>query len=154
MIPLVTEARALIEALGLEPHPEGGWYRETWRAEAGPGERASATAILFLLEEGRRSHWHKVDATELWLFHAGSALRLETAASEAGPVRSARLGSDVTAGEQPQLRVGPDEWQSAQADRGWALVSCIVSPGFEFDGFTLAPPGWSPDAGGGEAKDS
>ena len=140
----MTDARALIETLRLQPHPEGGWYRETWRAEAAPGERASATAILFLLEAGQRSHWHKVDATELWLFHAGSPLRLLIAASDAGPVREARLGGDVLAGEQPQMRVAPDEWQSAEADVGWALVSCIVSPGFEFEGFTLAPEGWAP----------
>ena len=143
----MTDAKALIEALELAPHPEGGWYRETWRAAAPPGERAAATAILFLLEAGQRSHWHKVDATELWLFHAGSGLRLETAANASGPVRTVRLGGDVPAGEQPQARVAPGEWQSAEADRGWALVSCIVSPGFEFDGFTLAPPGWAP---GGE----
>jgi len=142
----VTDAKALIETLGLAPHPEGGWYRETWRAEAAPGERAAATAILFLLEAGQRSHWHKVDATELWLFHAGSALRLETAASDAGPIRAARLGPDVLTGEAPQLRVEAGEWQSAEADRGWALVSCIVSPGFEYAGFTLAPPGWAPGA--------
>ena len=85
-----------------------------------------------------------MDATELWLFHAGSPLRLETAASDSGPVRTHRLGADVRAGEQPQVRVEPGEWQSAEADRGWALVSCIVSPAFEFAGFTLAPPGWSP----------
>jgi predicted cupin superfamily sugar epimerase len=140
----MTEARALIEALGLAPHPEGGWYRETWRADVAAGERASATAILFLLEEGQRSHWHKVDATELWLFHAGQPLRLRTAASDAGPVAEIRLGPDVLAGEQPQARVAPGEWQAAEADRGWALVSCIVSPGFEFAGFTLAAPGWAP----------
>ena len=145
----MSDAHTLIEALGLAPHPEGGWYRETWRAAAAAGERAAATAIVFLLEEGQRSHWHKVDATELWLFHAGSPLRLETAADEAGPARTAQLGADVLAGEQPQLRVEPGEWQSAKADRGWALVSCVVSPGFEYDGFTLAPPGWAP---GGEDK--
>lgn len=139
----MTDAPALIDALQLQPHPEGGWYRETWRAAATPGERASATAILFLLEEGQRSHWHRVDATELWMFHAGSPLRLMTAASDAGPVRELRLG-DVLAGELPQVRITPDEWQSAEADRGWALVSCIVSPGFEFEGFTLAPEGWTP----------
>ena len=143
----MTDARSLIEALELMAHPEGGWYRETWRAEASPGGRSPATAILFLLEEGGKSHWHKVDATELWLFHAGSALRLRTAADDGGPVRSARLGGDVLAGEQPQLRVAPGEWQSAEADRGWALVSCVVSPGFEFAGFTLAPSGWSPGDG-------
>ena len=140
----MSDAKALIATLGLVPHPEGGWYRETWRAEAAPGERATATAILFLLEADQRLHWHKVDATELWLFHAGSALKLETAATDAGPVRTARLGGDVLAGDQPQLRVEAGEWQSAEADRDWALVSCIVSPGFEFEGFTLAPPGWAP----------
>jgi predicted cupin superfamily sugar epimerase len=145
----MANAKALIEALGLAPHPEGGWFRETWRADAPAGERASATAILFLLESGQRSHWHKVDATELWLFHAGSALDLRTAPGDAGPVRSTRLGPDILAGEHPQLRVEPGDWQSAEADRGWTLVSCIVSPGFEFAGFTLAPAGWAP---GGETR--
>jgi predicted cupin superfamily sugar epimerase len=140
----MTEARALIETLALQPHPDGGWYREPWRAAAAVGERASATAILFLLEGGQRSHWHKVDATEIWLFHAGSPLRLRTAATDAGPVRNLRLGPDILAGEQPQVRVAPGEWQAAEADRGWALVSCVVSPGFEFAGFALAPPGWEP----------
>ncbi|HEU0098696.1 MAG TPA: cupin domain-containing protein [Allosphingosinicella sp.] len=140
----MTDPRRLIDELRLEPHPEGGWYRETWRAEAAPGERPAATAILFLLEAGGRSHWHRVDATELWLFHAGEALSLRTAPGAAGPVREARLGGDVLAGERPQLRVAPGEWQSAEADRGWALVSCIVSPGFDFAGFDLAPPGWAP----------
>ena len=140
----MTSAATLIEALDLAPHPEGGWYRETWRADAPAGQRASATAILFLLEEGQRSHWHKVDAAELWLFHAGSALRLETAPDARGPVRVTRLGSDIFAGETPQMVIAPGAWQSATADRGWALVSCIVSPGFEFEGFTLAPEGWAP----------
>ena len=140
----MTEAQALIRALDLQPHPEGGWYRETWRAEAPGGERASATAILFLLEQGQSSHWHKVDAAELWLFHAGSPLLLRTAAGDSGPVRETRLGGDVLAGEQPQHRVAPDQWQSAEAREGWTLVSCIVSPAFEFAGFTLAPPGWAP----------
>jgi predicted cupin superfamily sugar epimerase len=85
-----------------------------------------------------------VDATELWLFHAGSALSLRTAPGEAGPVREDRLGGDVLAGERPQLRIAPGEWQSAEAESGWALVSCIVSPGFDFAGFDLAPPGWAP----------
>jgi uncharacterized protein len=145
----MSTAEALIRTLDLQPHPEGGWYRETWRADAPPGERASATAILFLLEEGERSHWHKVDATELWLFHAGSPLLLATAAADSGPIREIRLGADVLAGGQPQLPIAPGEWQSAEADGGWALVSCIVSPAFEFEGFTLAPPGWSPGSGSG-----
>ena len=141
----LSEAHALIAALGLAPHPEGGWYRETWRAQAPEGERAAATAILFLLEAGQRSHWHKVDATELWLFHAGSPLRLRTAPGDDAPVTETRLGSDILAGEAPQLCIAPHHWQAAEADRGWALVSCIVSPGFDFAGFTLAPPGWAPD---------
>ena len=140
----MSRARDLIETLALSPHPEGGWYRETWRAEAPPGERAAATAILFLLDEGERSLWHKVDATELWLFHAGSPLRIDTAVGDSGPTRMARLGPEVAGGEQPQVRIAPGEWQAARADGGWTLVSCIVSPGFEFDGFTLAPPGWAP----------
>jgi predicted cupin superfamily sugar epimerase len=139
-----TDSAILIQALGLEPHPEGGWYRETWRADAPDGGRAPATAILFLLEQGQRSHWHKVDATELWLFHAGSPLRLQIAPGDDSPILTVRLGADVLAGEEPQLRIEPDHWQSAEADRGWALVSCIVAPGFEFDGFTLAPKGWAP----------
>ncbi len=85
-----------------------------------------------------------MDATELWLFHAGSPLRLDVARSDAAPVRTVRLGSGVLAGEEAQVRIAPGEWQSAVADRGWALVSCVVSPGFEFAGFTLAPPGWAP----------
>ncbi|WP_454886058.1 cupin domain-containing protein [Sphingomonas oryzagri] len=147
------EARAIIGRLKLEPHPEGGWYRETWRAEAPSGERASATAIHFLLEAGQRSHWHRVDAAELWLWHAGSPLRVLTAPDEAGPVAEHALGGDVIAGQQPQILVPPDHWQATETietgetgDGGWALVSCIVSPGFDFAGFTLAPPGWSPAA--------
>jgi len=137
-------ASALIRKLGLSPHPEGGWYRETWRAVASDGERAGGTAILFLLEEGQRSHWHKVDAAEIWLFHAGSSLGLSTSASDSGPVRTLRLGNDVLAGETPQHVIAAGEWQAAEADRGWALVSCVVVPGFSFDGFTLAPPRWLP----------
>lgn len=140
----LSDAQALIAALGLAPHPEGGWYRETWRADAPEDDRAAATAILFLLEAGQGSHWHKVDATELWLFHAGSPLRLLTAPGDDAPASETRLGADILAGEQPQLRVDPHHWQAAEADRGWALVSCIVSPGFDFAGFTLAPPGWAP----------
>jgi len=143
----MTDPRALIETLGLAPHPEGGWYRETWRAEAAAGQRGVATAIHFLLEVGQRSHWHRVDAAELWLFHAGSPLLLETAPSGAGPVAAARLGPDVLAGEVPQLLVPPDHWQAASADRGWALVSCVVAPAFDFAGFELAPPGWAPQPG-------
>ena len=143
----VTDATSLIRTLDLQPHPEGSWYRETWRAEMQVDGRATATAIPFLLEQGQRSHRHTVDATELWLFHTGSALQLETAASATGPSVTVRLGTDIAAGEQPQIRIAPGEWQSAEADRGWALVSCIVSPGFGFGGLTLAPPDWTPGGG-------
>lgn len=132
------DAQAIIQRLDLQPHPEGGWYRETWREPAADGGRAPATGILFLLEAGQRSHWHRVDAAELWLFHAGSPLRLST------PAGDVRLGADVLAGDLPQFLVPAGEWQAAEADRGWALVSCVVAPGFDFAGFTLAPQDWSP----------
>jgi predicted cupin superfamily sugar epimerase len=139
------EAAAMISALGLAPHPEGGWYRETWRAEATlPGGRAAATSILFLLEAGQRSHWHRVDAGEMWLFQAGAPLELSVA--EPGqPARTITLGPDPLSGHSPQHLVPPGAWQSAQAGpSGWTLVGCVVTPGFEFAGFELAPPGWNP----------
>ncbi|MEO6387617.1 MAG: cupin domain-containing protein [Croceibacterium sp.] len=140
-------AKALIEALRLLPHPEGGWYRETWRAPAAEGERAGATAILFLLEAHQRSHWHRVDAAEVWLWHAGDPLLLSLAASDSGPVRELRLGPDVLAGDCPQYVVAPGEWQAAAplpGAAGHTLVSCIVTPAFEYEGFVLAPPEWQP----------
>ncbi|PHR16443.1 MAG: cupin [Sphingopyxis sp.] len=140
----MTEAQAIIARLGLLPHPEGGWYRETWRADAADGERASATAIYFLLEAGQRSHWHRVDAAELWLWHAGSPLAISTAPEDAGPVAEMRLGPDIMAREAPQHLIPPGHWQATAAEEGWALVSCIVSPAFEFSGFELADPGWAP----------
>ncbi|MGE3692019.1 MAG: cupin domain-containing protein [Novosphingobium sp.] len=139
-----SSASAIIARLGLQPHPEGGWFRETWRADAPAGERAGATAILFLLDVGERSHWHRVDAAELWLWHAGSPLTLAMAAHGEGPVTHARLGPDVLAGDMPQALVPPGHWQAAEPDGGWVLVSCVVSPGFEFAGFELAAPGWVP----------
>jgi predicted cupin superfamily sugar epimerase len=139
------EAAALIEALGLAPHPEGGWYRETWRSAAEPGARASGTAIYFLLEKGQRSHWHRVDADELWLWHAGSPLDVRVE-QENGAVQKFALGGDVEGGYQPQCLVPANRWQSTEALISWALVSCVVVPGFDFAGFELAPPGWNPPA--------
>lgn len=139
-----SDAQAIIDRLALQPHPEGGWYRETWRADAAEGARASATAIYFLLEAGQRSHWHRVDAAELWLWHAGSALALGTAPRDAGPVAEIRLGPDIIAGEAPQHLIPPGHWQATAAEEGWALVSCIVSPAFDFAGFELAAEGWAP----------
>lgn len=140
----LSDAAAIIAALGLAPHPEGGWYRETHRAAAADGGRAAVTAIHFLLEEGQASHWHRVDADEIWCWHGGSALALLVAAGKAGPVEAVRLGSDVLAGEAVHWVVPAGQWQAARADRGWALVSCVVAPGFEFAGFELAPEGWAP----------
>ncbi|OAO03068.1 cupin [Sphingomonadales bacterium EhC05] len=140
----MSSSKEIIKALGLAPHPEGGWYRETWRADAAEGERAIATAIYFLLEQGQMSHWHRVDAAEMWLWHAGSALNLRLAADDAGPIKTVRLGPDILAGQAPQHVIPPGEWQAAEADMGWALVSCVVSPAFEFSGFELATEGWNP----------
>lgn len=134
----------IIAELGLAPHPEGGWYRETWRAGSAPGARSAGTAILFLLERGQRSHWHRVDAAELWLWHAGAPLEVLVAEENAPGIRSFALGGDVLAGYAPQCLVPANRWQSTEAHAGWALVSCVVVPGFEFSGFELAPPGWSP----------
>ena len=136
------EVRDLIDRLGLARHPEGGWYRETWRAPPTGSQRSAGTSILFLLEAGQRSHWHRIDATELWIYQAGRALTLSTA--EANEVTAVRLGADVRGGELPQHVVTPGQWQAAQAGDGWCLVACVVVPGFHFEGFELAPPGWQP----------
>lgn len=144
-LPSDPEARRIVEALELAPHPEGGWYRETWReGGADAPARGHATAIYFLLESGQHSHWHRVDAAELWMFHAGHAIDLLIAPDAAGPTETIRIGPDVAAGERPQGIVPQGAWQAARADKGWALVGCIVAPGFDFAGFELAPPGWSP----------
>ncbi|MDD3798757.1 MAG: cupin domain-containing protein [Novosphingobium sp.] len=142
------DARTLIARLELAPHPEGGWFRETWRAPCGAGERAASTAILFLLEAHQRSHWHRVDADEIWLWHGGDPLRLSTAPHEASPVASTILGSGLSSGHALQHVVPAGHWQAADpapgGRAGYALVSCMVAPGFDFAGFTLAEPGWAP----------
>ena len=137
-------AESIVETLQLVAHPEGGWYRETWRAEGKAGQRSPGTAILYLLEAGCRSHWHRVDADEMWLWHAGAPLDLLIAdASDANPARIT-LGGDVTRGYTPQALVPATRWQSAEAGDGWALVSCVVVPGFDFAGFEMAQPDWLP----------
>jgi predicted cupin superfamily sugar epimerase len=133
------DADAVIRALDLRPHPEGGHYRETWRDVPANGGRGSGTAILFLLRAGERSHWHRVDASELWLWQAGAPLLLET---EAGA--GLRLGPNLAGGEVPQGVVPAHAWQAASSLGAWTLCSCVVTPAFSFDGFELAPPGWSP----------
>ncbi|HUC17649.1 MAG TPA: cupin domain-containing protein [Acetobacteraceae bacterium] len=133
-------AKTVIASLGLAPHPEGGHYRETWRDRPADGRRGAASAIFFLLAAGEESAWHKVDAAELWLWHAGAPLRLEIA-----PPRAAlHLGADPSAGQTLQGIVPAEAWQSARSLGAWTLVSCIVAPAFDFAGFTLAPPGWMP----------
>jgi predicted cupin superfamily sugar epimerase len=132
----------LIEALVMQPHPEGGWYAETWRGAPDATGRATETAIYFLLGAGERSHWHRIDAVETWLFHAGAPLTLSVV--EGGEVTNHRLGVDLAAGERPQAVVPQGAWQSAETLGDFTLVSCVVTPGFQFEGFELAPPDWSP----------
>ena len=146
----MSEAGDIITRLALEPHPEGGWYRETWRADMEGSERGHASAILFLLEEGQRSHWHRIDAAEMWIFNAGSPLTLSTARGERGEdvLPDVTLGNDLLAGQHPQHLYHAGDWQAAHAGQGWSLVSCIVAPGFAFDGFELAPQGWQPEGSG------
>jgi predicted cupin superfamily sugar epimerase len=135
-------AEDIIAHFGLAAHPEGGWYRETWRAEAEGDARPSGTAILFLLAAGQHSHWHRVDAVEIWHFHAGAPLELRIAADSDGPARAYHLGIDFGTGRHPQVIVPAHHWQSARSLGAWTLVGCTVSPGFSFDGFELAPPGF------------
>jgi hypothetical protein len=139
-----TPAREVIEALGLKPHPEGGWFRETFRDDAGDGGRAASTAIFYLLEAGQVSAWHRVrDAAEIWHHCAGGPLQLGLAAPD-GPPREEILGPDIFSGQTPQLVVPAGWWQSARPLGQWTLVGCTVAPGFEFAAFEMAPEGWAP----------
>jgi predicted cupin superfamily sugar epimerase len=138
------EAADIIRMLELRPHPEGGHFGETFRDAVKGGARAASTAIYFLLARGERSHWHRVDAAEVWHYYAGAPLVLEIADTDDGPIRRARLGADLAAGERPQAVVPPHAWQAAESLGDWTLVGCTVAPGFEFSGFEMAPPGWAP----------
>ena len=132
-------ADEIIARLDLQPHPEGGHYRQTWVAEnAG---RPTGTCIYFLLKAGEASHWHRVDAAEIWLWHAGAPLILSLAETEAGPATDHLLTPDLTQGA-PQIIVPENHWQAARSTGDYTLVSCTVSPGFQFAGFTLAPAGF------------
>lgn len=137
------EAAAIIARLGLQPHPEGGHFRETFRDAAESGARGASTAIYFLLRAGERSHWHRVDAVEIWHWYAGAPLALSIAAAD-GARRVLTLGNRLAAGEVPQGVVPARAWQAAQSLGGWTLVGCTVAPAFEFAGFELAPDGWEP----------
>lgn len=143
----MTTAAAVVARLGLLAHPEGGHYREIYRDQPEGGGRGACTAIHYLLAAGERSHWHKVDAVEVWSFHAGGPLRLRLAA-EGGPVRTVILGADLAAGQLPQAVVPAGVWQAAEPLGAWTLVGCVVAPAFTFAGFTLAPQGWKPTSSG------
>jgi predicted cupin superfamily sugar epimerase len=142
----VTGAAAVVAALGMRAHPEGGWFVETWRADAPPGTRPSGSAILYLLADGERSHWHRVDAAEVWQFSAGEPLELRTWGEGDRAIVVHRLGADVTAGATVQVVVPGGTWQAARPLGAWSLVGCIVTPAFEYGGFELAAPGWDPPA--------
>src|SRR5712691_5881651 len=136
-------AAEVIRLLDLRPHPEGGHYRETFRdREQAERGRAASTAIYFLLAAGERSHWHRIDAVEVWHWYAGAALALHVA--DGGPVNTVRLGSDLAGGERPQAAVPAGAWQAAESLGAWTLTGCTVAPGFEFAGFELAPKDWAP----------
>ncbi len=145
----MTESDVIIRDLALKPHPEGGYYVETWRADAVEGERATGSAIYYLLRAGERSAWHRVDAVETWHFYAGSPLRLSIAEpSGKGAPEWLTLGPDVRSGERPQIMVPERAWQSAVSLGVWTLAGCTVSPAFRFEGFELATEGWEPGAKG------
>ena len=135
-------AETLIQNLELSPHPEGGWYRQTWVSETNDAERASGTCIYFLLKQNETSHWHRVDATEIWHFYAGTPLVLSVSETKRGPASDQVLGPDLSKGQSPQIIVPDGHWQTASAPNGWALVGCTVSPGFQFAGFELADAGF------------
>ena len=137
-------ADEIIEKLGLQPHPEGGYFRETFRDPADHSNRSVGTAIFFLLKAGEISRWHRVDASEIWHYYAGAALELGIA-DEGAQAETLILGPDLDQGELPQRVVPAGWWQQARSLGDWTLVGCTVSPGFEFSGFEMAPEGWNPD---------
>lgn len=139
------DAGEVVRLLGLAPHPEGGFYRETFRDEAPDRSRGASTAIYFLLREGEVSAWHRIDAAEVWHWYSGAPLELTV--SPGRGQRTVRLGSDLLAGERPQAVVPPGEWQAARTLGAWTLVGCTVAPAFEFSRFEMAPRGWAPEAG-------
>jgi len=137
-------ATDVIARLELRPHPEGGHYRETFRdSRTDAGGRALSTAIYFLLARGERSHWHRIDAVEIWHYYAGDPLTLRIA-HDGGVQHTIRLGPDAAADQRPQAIVPAQAWQAAESNGDWTLVGCTVAPGFDFSTFELAPKGWSP----------
>jgi uncharacterized protein len=136
-------AAEVIRRLELKPHPEGGHFRETFRdTRTIDGERAASTAIYFLLARGERSHWHRIDAVEVWHWYAGAALTLSIA--NGGKIQTFELGPGLASGAQPQVIVPANDWQMAVSLGDWTLCGCTVAPGFEFKSFELAPKDWTP----------
>jgi uncharacterized protein len=139
----LASAADIIARLQLQPHPEGGHYRETFRdLRTDANGRSLSTAIFFLLARGERSRWHRIDAAEIWHYYAGHALTLHIA--DHGDKRSVELGPDLALGEVPQAIVPAQTWQAAESTGDWTLVGCTVAPGFDFAELELAPPDWSP----------
>jgi hypothetical protein len=142
--PVPGSAAEVIALLGLERHPEGGWYRETFRDPATlPGGRSASTLIYYLLEAGDVSHWHRVDATEVWHYYAGAPLVL-TLSPNGHDAQAHHLGAVLATGQRPQLVVPAGWWQTATSLGAWSLAGCTVAPGFEFAGFEMAGPDWRP----------
>src|SRR6266540_1217617 len=140
-MPSLTAAE-VVRLLDLKPHPEGGHYRETFRDAREVDGRSASTAVYFLLARGERSHWHCIDAVEVWHYYAGAPLALSIA--DEGGTTIIRLGPDLAAGERPQTAVPAGAWQAAESLGAWTLAGCTVAPGFEFSGFEFAPKDWSP----------
>ena len=132
-------ANQIIEFLQLQPHPEGGWYKQTWKSEDTLSGRASGTSIYFLLKAGEISHWHKIDSVEIWHYYDGSPLILRIANEENTEIATKILGPNLAKSQSPQILVNKNLWQSAETTGDYTLVGCTVSPGFEFSKFTLAP---------------
>ena len=135
-------AAEIVALLKLAPHPEGGWYRQTFLDPA-PRDRAASTAIYYLLDTGQRSHWHRVDAAEAWHFYLGAPLELSIS-RDGRTSDTLLLGPDLVAGQHPQIVVPRMAWQSAVTTGAFTLAGCTVAPGFRFEGFEMAPPGWEP----------
>lgn len=135
-------AAEIIATLRMERHPEGGWYAQTFIDEGEAGNRAQSTAIYYLLERGDRSHWHRIDAVEVWHYYAGAPIELSL--SDGVTTELHVLGADLMDGQMPQVVVPRRAWQGAKTLGDWTLVGCTVAPGFLFSGFELAPPDWQP----------
>jgi predicted cupin superfamily sugar epimerase len=137
------DARKVIATLGLQPHPEGGYYRETYRHIPPPGGRGMMTSIYYLLPEGERSHWHRIDGVEIWHWYAGAPLAL-TISENGRDTATIQLGPDILERQRPQAIVPANGWQTAESLGAWSLLGCTVAPAFEFEGFEMAPPDWMP----------